>query len=329
MTHCGPLMQKLESEISSNCQTPNAINVSSGTSALQLAIKVLNLKGEIITTPFTYIATANIINWEDCTPVFVDIDPETWNINPHLIEKSITNETTAILPVHVFSNPCDIQSIESIALKHNLKTIYDAAHAMCVNYKGKSIMAYGHISCTSFHATKVFNSCEGGACFTLYSDLEQKLRQMRFFGFDDQKEIVNVGMNAKMTELHAALGLLNLTKLNSVLEDRKAKYLYYKNSLKDVGFIKFQKFKEDEYNYSYMPILVEREITNKLIKKLNSHNIYPRKYFYPGLNKISLFPQQNKLPVSDSIQGNVICLPLYLKLNYSEIDYIIKIIKSI
>lgn len=329
MTHCGPLMQQLETEVTSYLKSSATICVSSGTSALQLALKALEIKGEVITTPFTFIATANIIKWENCTPVFVDIEEDTWNINPDLIEEAITEKTTAIMPVHVFSNPCNINKIEKIAKKYNLKTIYDSAHAMCVKYNGQSIMSYGDISCTSFHATKIFNTCEGGACFTSDIKLEKKIRQMRFFGFDEDKNIASVGMNAKMTEIHAALGLTNLKYLDRVTQDRRAKYHYYKDSLKSVNFIKYQSINPNEYNFSYMPILVHKKINPKLIKILNKHNIFPKKYFNPSLNHIPLFNQNKTLPISNQVQGNVICLPIYWKLKYSEIDRITELIKSI
>ena len=329
MTHCGPLMQELEEKITEYLKSPRAICVSSGTSALQLALKALDLSGEIITTPFTYIATANIIKWENCTPVFVDIEADSWNINPDLIEDAVTENTSAIMPVHVFSNPCDIKRIEGIAQKYNLKTIYDAAHAMCVNYNGKSIMSYGDISCTSFHATKLYNTCEGGACFTKTQSIENRLKQMRFFGFNKSKEIKSIGMNAKMTEIHAALGLVNISYIDEVLEDRKAKYLYYRSALDKLDFINFQRFNENEYNYSYMPISVNKALTSRLIEILEQNSIYPRKYFYPGLNRVPVFKQTFDLPVSDSLQGNILCLPLYYALKHAEIDKIIEIIKNI
>ena len=257
MTHNGPLVQRLEYEISKYLNSKNIICVSNGTSALQLAIRALNLEGEVITTPFTYIATANILAWENCRPVFVDIDTRTWNINPDKIEDKITNKTCAILPVHVFSAPCDVDRIKAIALKHNLKIIYDAAHAFGVNIAGKSIMKFGDISAVSFHATKLFNTAEGGACITDDDMLTERLRRMRFFGFDRMNNIVDYGMNAKMTEISAGLGLANLKLLDQVKQNRKRKYELYLSKLKDLSFVSFQKYKTDEYNYSYMPIVLK------------------------------------------------------------------------
>ena len=207
MTHNGPLVQKLEKELQTYLGVPHVVSCVNGTLALQMAIRALKLKGEIITTPFTFIATSNAILWEYCTPVFVDIDPETFNIDPKKIEEKITYHTVAIMPVHVFGNACEIETIDAIAHKHHLKVIYDAAHAVGVKYKGQSIFNYGDISITSFHATKILNTAEGGACFTTNEELDEKLRRIRFFGFENHSDIVEDGSNFKMTEVHAAIGL--------------------------------------------------------------------------------------------------------------------------
>lgn len=228
MTHNGPLVQRFEKEVGDYLNVPKVVSCVNGTFALQMAIRALKLKGEIITTPFTFIATSNSILWEGCTPVFVDIDSETFNIDPKKIEEKITYHTVAIMPVHVFGNACDIEAIDAIAKKHNLKVIYDAAHAVGVNYKGKSIFQYGDISCTSFHATKMLNTTEGGACFTTNEELDAKLRRIRFFGFENHADIIEDGTNAKMTEVHAAVGLANLKYLDKALADRKKKYAFIK-----------------------------------------------------------------------------------------------------
>ncbi|MCP5105098.1 MAG: DegT/DnrJ/EryC1/StrS family aminotransferase, partial [bacterium] len=259
LTHNGPLVQKFEKELEAYLHTRNLVAMTNGTIALQLAIRALGLKGEIITSPFTWIATASAIQWEYCTPVFTDIDPGTFNIDPARIEDAITHRTCAIMPVHVFSNPCDVETIDEIARRRGLKVISDAAHAMCVDYKGKSILEYGDISATSFHATKIYNSGEGGACVTPDDDLFQRLRRMRFFGHADNKDIVDEGCNGKMTEVHAALGLANLVHQDEVLKKRKTIFHRYYENLKDMDYIRFQEIEEGAYNYSYMPILFDTE----------------------------------------------------------------------
>ena len=326
MTHNGPLMQQLERELSDYLGVNDVVCLVNGTCALQLAIRALELKGEIITTPFTFIATSNIIAWERCTPVFVDIDPDTWNIDPDKIEERITEKTSAILPVHVFSAPCDIRRIEQIAKKFDLKVIYDAAHAMCVNYNGKSIMSYGDVSCTSFHATKLFNTCEGGACITDDEELAARIRRMRFFGFNENKEIVDDGMNAKMTEISAGLGLANLRHLDRVRKNRRKKYEIYRSILTECTFINFQKYHPDEYNYSYMPVHFESEETLlQTIEKLNAENVFPKRYFYPSLHETPIF-NDITLPIAESVARTILCLPLYDKLNEEDITKICDVI---
>jgi dTDP-4-amino-4,6-dideoxygalactose transaminase len=322
MTHNGPFLLQLEKDISAYLNIHDAVCLSNGTSALQLAIRAMDLHGEIITTPFTFIATANIIAWERCTPVFVDIDPGTWNIDADKIEAAITDKTCAILPVHVFSAPCDVEKIEKIAEQYDLKVIYDAAHAMCVKTDGKSIMNYGDISCTSFHATKLFNTCEGGACFSRYKDLLERIRRMRFFGFDVDKNITDGGMNAKMTEISAVLGLANLQHLPEVEMIRRSKYELYMELLADCKYVSFQQFNPEAYNYSYMPILLDtEERLFKVLKVLNDKKIYPRRYFYPSLHTLDIFKHQS-LPIAEDIASRILCLPLYTELKNEDIEQI-------
>ena len=327
LTHNGPLVRQLERDLITYLNVNNLVAVTSGTIALQLAIKALNLSGEIITTPFTWIATISSIMWERCSPVFVDVQPDTFNIDPQKIEEKITDRTSAILPVHVFSNPCDVDAIEGIAAKHDLKVIYDAAHAMCVNYKGKSLLEYGDISATSFHATKIFQAGEGGACITTDEKLSDYIKRLRFFGHDDDKNIVDAGMNGKMTEVHAALGLAALKYLNDVLRDRREKYELYMDILGESGVVEFQKFPADSYNYSYMPVLFKDE--NQLlaaVTQLNNHNIYPRRYFYPSLNIVKIIGAYENYPVAENIASRILCLPLYYTLNKDDIEYICHLI---
>jgi len=327
LTHNGPRVQELEKKLCNTLDIHNFITTTNGTIAIQMAIKALELQGEIITTPFSWIATISAIKWEGCTPVFCDIDPDTLNIDPEKIEKLINSNTVAIMPVHVFGNPCDIEAIEKIAKKHNLKVIYDAAHAIGSTYKQKSLLHYGDISATSLHGTKLFNTAEGGGCITTDPALHKKLERIRFFGHNEHKDIVEDGFNAKMTEVHAALGLANLKYFDQVLSDRKKKYLYYKQKLSTNNSLTMQVIKHGEPNYSYFPLIFESE--EELInieKKLNQQNIFPRRYFYPSLNTFEKIVQTTSMPISEDISKRILCLPLYWKLEYSDIDTIIQII---
>jgi len=327
LTHNGPLVQQLEKELIDYLNVNNLVAVTSGTIAIQLAIHALNLSGEIITTPFTWIATISAIIWEKCKPVFVDVQPDTFNMDPLKIEERITDKTCAILPVHVFSNPCDIDAIQEIADKHNLKVIYDAAHAMCVNYNGKSVLEYGDISATSFHATKIFQSGEGGACITNDQKLSERLRSLRFFGHDEKKDIIDEGMNGKMTEIHAALGLANMKWLDDVLHDRRDKYELYMDLLGKCAFIKFQKFPPDSYNYSYLPVLLESEDQLLTISEnLNKNGIYPRRYFYPALNTVKVIAAYKCFPIAEDLASRILCLPLFYTLKKKDIEYICSLI---
>lgn len=328
LTHNGPLVQRLEKELKEKYDIRNLVVVTNGTIAIQLAIKALDLNGsEIITTPFTWIATASAVQWENCTPRFADIDPQTFNIDPNRVEAAITDKTRAIMGVHVFSNPCDIEAIEYIARKHNLKVIYDAAHAMCVNYKGKSVLEYGDISAASFHATKIFNSGEGGCCVAVDSKLNNRLKRLRFFGHNDDKEIVDVGCNGKMTEIHAALGLANLKYIDSVLSKRKEIFDSYYSELADLDFITFQSFHENSYNYSYMPIVLDsEERLLKVLRALESNEIFAKRYFYPSLNTIKSLARHDASEHSEKIASTILCLPSYSDLSLEKVENICQII---
>lgn len=328
LTHNGPLVQQFEKELSKKIEIKNLVSVTSGTIALQMAIKALELKGEIITTPFTWIATVSAIMWEGCTPVFADINPNTLNIDTKEIEDKITDKTVAIMPVHVFGNPCDVDEIQRIADKYNLKIIYDAAHAVGSSYKNKSLLEYGNISATSFHATKLFNTAEGGGVITNNNLLHDKLKRIRFFGHDQNKDIVDNGFNGKMTEVHAALGLANLKYYDDVLRDRKNKYEYYKNSLEQIDKIKFQIVEHGESNNSYFPVIFNsKETLLKIEKSLNRNNIFPRRYFYPSVNLYNKILSGSHMPISEDISERILCLPLYSKLSFEEIDSVIQKIK--
>lgn len=330
LTHNGPLVQQLEKDICEKLHLKNFVAVSNGTIAIQMAIKALELKGEIITTPFTWIATISAIKWEGCVPVFCDIDPETLNIDPAKIEACITDKTVAIMPVHVFGNPCDVEAIQAIAEKHGLKVIYDAAHAIGATLNGKSILEWGHISATSLHATKLLNTAEGGGCITTDDTLDKKLKRIRFFGHsDDKTDIVEDGFNGKLTEVHAALGIANLKYHDAVLQDRKEKYLYYRQQLESIKGLSFQKLSIGECNYSYFPVIFNSE--DQLLevqKQLNEQQIFPRRYFYPSVNTYTNVVDYIHMPISEGIAKRILCLPLYYNLSLEEVDYICNIIKQ-
>jgi len=303
--------------------------MSNGTIALQIAIKALNLTGEIITTPFSYVATTSSIVWEGCLPIFVDIDKETFNINPNLIEAAINENTSAILATHVYGNPCDVDKIQAIADKHNLKVIYDAAHAFGVTYKNKSIFNYGDISTTSFHATKLFHTVEGGAVFTKNAEILRKMALLRNFGHTSATDFEGVGVNGKNSEFHAAMGLCNLTYIEHILQNRKRQSLYYKNRLLDSPVLTQRLFDEENYNYSYFPIVFEsEEVLKKVMSRLEKSRIYPRRYFFPSLSSLSYIKKQTT-PVSDDIAKRILCLPLYDTLSQEEMEMIVRLIKRI
>jgi len=323
LTHNGPLVQQLEQDLSKKLGNPNMTVVSNGTIAIQMAIKALELQGEIITTPFTWVATVSAIKWEGCTPVFCDIDPETLNMDPSKIEALITDKTVAIMPVHVFGNPCEVEEIEAIAKKHGLKVIYDAAHAIGSTWKGESLLNWGDVSATSLHATKLLNTAEGGACIAQNEDLHQKLKRIRFFGHNDAKDVIEDGFNGKLTEVHAALGLANLKYYDAVLADRKAKYNLYKELLSDVKGITFQTLRSGEPNYSYFPVILEsEEKVLELEKRMAAEKIFPRRYFYPSVNMYTKVVAYQPCPVSEDIAKRIVCLPLYFSLPLSEIERI-------
>jgi dTDP-4-amino-4,6-dideoxygalactose transaminase len=320
LTHNGPLVQQFENELASKLELPSFVAVSNGTIALQMAIRALSLKGEIITTPFTWIATVSAIQWEGCVPIFCDIDSETLNIDVSKIEALINENTVAIMPVHVFGNPCAVDEIEKVAKKYKLKVIYDAAHAIGSAYKGKSLLNYGDISVTSLHATKLLNTAEGGGCIANNIDIIEKLKRIRFFGHDENKEIVEEGFNGKLTEIHAALGIANLKYFDDVLADRKIKYHLYLELLSKTKGLSFQKNKIGDTNYSYFPVMFDsEEILKKVEISLNKQGVYPRRYFYPSVNTFNKILSYQECQVSEDIAKRILCLPLYWSLNQDSI----------
>ena len=325
LTHNGPLVQRLEKEIDTYLGIDTTTVVTNGTMAMQLAMRALDiLEGEVITTPFSWVANCNAIQWERCQPVFVDVDPESFNINPDEIEAAITKRTRAILGVHVFSCPCDVERIEAIASAHNLRVIYDGAHAFGVKYNNKSVFSWGDISTTSFHATKLFNTGEGGAVFTSGS-LKERIKSLRFFGIDSRNNITDIGCNAKMTEIHAALGLCNIPYLTSVIQVRKAIYSNYFEALSNK--LSFQKFDSSSYNYSYVPVLFPSETELKIvISHLNANDIFPRRYFFPSLNEVNAIQQYTPCPISEDLSRRILCLPTYNELSLESVRRISKLI---
>ena len=317
-TNNGPKAQQLELELREYLGVPDLLFLTNGTIALQLAIKALDLKGEIITTPFSYVATTSSIVWEGCTPVFVDIDKETFNIDPTLIEAQITSKTSAILATHVFGNPCDIDAIDIIAKKHNLKVIYDGAHAFGVKYKGESIFNFGDITTCSTHATKLFHTVEGGFVVSKNKGLMKRVTFMRNFGHNGPYDYSEVGINGKNSELHAAVGLVNLKHFKEIKRERGTIFEEYLNNLL-IDNIFFQKWnKHSTINYSYFPILLDDiVIIEELLLFLNKNDIFPRRYFYPPLSSVELFSKKEITPVSLKVSSQIICLPLYVGLDPS------------
>ena len=328
LTNRGELVLELEGKLKHYLAVSNIIVTNNGTVPLQIAIKLLGKQGEIITTPFSYVATTAAIVWEQCTPVFVDIHPEYLTIDETKIEAAITDKTTAILATHVFGNPCNIEAIESIAKKHNLKVIYDAAHCFSVTYKNKSIFEYGDVSTCSFHSTKLFHTGEGGAMFTNDADLQHQLFYSHNFGHNGPLAFHGLGINGKMSELQAAMGLAVLPYMETILAERKKVVDYYNQHL-DFSKLKPLKIREKTlWNYAYYPIVFESEAQLLRVEKaLNDNQIYPRRYFYPSLNTIE-YAKGQSMPVSESVALRVLCLPLYVGLSIEDLYRIVEMINN-
>lgn len=327
LTNNGPLVQELETKLKEHLRVDKLLYVTNGTIALQLAIKALNLTGEIITTPFTYVASTSSIAWENCKPVFVDIDKETYNIDPEKIEQSITYKTSAILATHVYGNPCDVDAIQKIANKYNLKVIYDAAHAFGVKINNKSIFEFGDISTCSLHATKIFHSIEGGLVITKNKEILDKLLYMRNFGHDGYYKFAGVGINGKNSEFHAAMGLVNLNYVNKVHEQRKLLSNKYDKNLMVLNLSRPKWHSNSNSNYCYYPIVFKDE--KQLLKcmdALNEKDIFPRRYFYPSLSSILPYVKVQKLCIADNASKRILCLPLYYDLTINDVNFISNLI---
>lgn len=329
LTNNGQYVRQLENELTKRLNT-ELVYVNNGTIAIQIAIKALELKGEIITTPFSYVATTSSIVWENCIPIFVDIEPEYLTIDPKRIEEKITPKTKAILATHVFGNPCDVESLETIASKHNLKIIYDAAHSFDVTYKSKNISKYGDISTFSFHATKVFHTAEGGGIAASDPEVVHKLKYLRNFGHNGQTDFFGIGINGKCSEFHAAMGIAMLEEMNFVLEKRKESYIHYCNQLSSLENLKIVKIRpETKWNYAYFPVLISDEyLLQKLLEHLKTYSIYPRRYFYPSLNKLP-YVQPVSCPISEDSSSRILCLPFWAGMEPNLIERISHLIKEI
>lgn len=328
LTNNGPLVQKLEKRLAEYLGVKNIVLVSNGTVALEIAYRTLGLKGFVITTPFSFVATTSSLVTNGLLPVFADIDEKTFNLDPKNIEKLITPNTSAILPVHVFGNACEVEKIAKIAKKHNLKIVYDAAHAFDVKNGDNSILNYGDISTLSFHATKLFHSIEGGALIINDDELVQKARYLINFGIKNQEEIPELGTNAKMNEFEAAMGLCVLDDIEAIKQKRKNILEKYKKELK--GLIQMQEQNSNATeNYSYIPIVFESELQLlKVQKALNEQNIFPRRYFYPSLDTLAYIEPKQECKISREISKKILCLPIYAELEENEQNKIIKIIKE-
>jgi dTDP-4-amino-4,6-dideoxygalactose transaminase len=339
LTNNGPFHQQFEKELANYLGVKYLSLINNATTALLVAIKALDLSGEVITTPYSFVATAHSIMWNGLTPVFVDINPSTCNIDPVKIENAITSKTSAILPVHVYGNPCETEKIKDIANKHDLKVIYDAAHAFGVKENDKSILNEGDLSILSFHATKVFNTFEGGAIVSHTEEMKKKIDDLKNFGFQDQITVEGIGINGKMNEIQAAMGLLQLKYIDSAIDKRKKITEIYRDGLKEVNGISFLDDMEGvKHNYAYFPIFINEQeygmSRDYLSEELVKNNIYSRKYFYPLISQFTAFinflsSKTENLPIAEKMSSKVLCLPIYPDLDYIDVKRVIEILKTL
>lgn len=324
LTNNGPIHRELEETLRARFAVPHLRLMSNGTLAIQLAIRALGVKGKVITTPFSYVATTSAILWEGCEPVFVDVDPRTCCIDPALIEAAITPDTTAILATHVYGIPCDVEAIDAIAKKHGLKVIYDAAHAFDVTYKGRSILAYGDASTLSFHATKLFHTVEGGAVVLHDDGADKRLRLLRSFGHSGDEHF-SLGMNAKMSEVHAAMGMAVLPHMERIVRERAALCARYDGQLAVVEGERPVIPEGTGYNHAYYPILLrdsgEREA---MIAKLAAQGVHARRYFFPSLDTLPYVKAQ-ACPVSRDLADRALCLPLFNGMNETDMERVTRV----
>jgi dTDP-4-amino-4,6-dideoxygalactose transaminase len=328
LTNNGPLVNELELKLKDYLGLNHLLYLNNGTIAIQIALKALGLtKGEVITTPFSYVATTSSIVWEGLTPVFVDIDGNTLNIDPKKIEAAITDQTVGILATHVYGNPCDIDAIEKIAKKHNLKVIYDAAHCFGTLYKGNSVFGYGDVSTASFHATKLFHTVEGGAVITQSPEVLKAMSQMRNFGHNGPEAFDCVGINGKNSEIHAAMGLCNLEIIDDIIRSRKKTTAVYDESLKGLRVRRPVVSRDTDYNCSYYAVVFEsEEQLLRSVAELNKNYIFPRRYFYPSLNTIGYLNNTQQMPVSEDISKRVLSLPVHYNMSEEDIHMICRML---
>lgn len=333
LTNGGPLHQQLETSLCRYLGVEYISLFANGTLALLTALQALRVTGEVITTPFSFVATSHSLLWNNIRPVFVDIDPQTLNIDPSRIEAAITPSTTAIMPVHCYGNPCDTVAIQKIADNYGLKVIYDSAHAFGVEDAGGSILRHGDLSVLSFHATKVFNTFEGGAIISPDSKIKQRIDHLKNFGFVDEVTVVAPGINGKMSELNAAIGLLQLKHIDAAVSRRKAISERYKAALKGVRGIRcLEAGAQKRENHSYFPILVESEYSmtrDALYQKMRLRNIFARRYFYPLISDFPMYrgmasASRSNLPVAAAMADKVLCLPIYPDLSDQDLDRVIE-----
>ena len=333
ITNNGSFHQRLEKELAEYLKVPYISLFTNGTLPLITALQALRITGEVVTTPYSFVATTHSLWWNGIKPVFVDIDPATGNINPNKIEAAITPKTTAIMPVHVYGKPCDTKRIEEIATKYGLKVIYDAAHAFGVEVNGKSILEAGDMSTLSFHATKVYNTLEGGALVMQDEATKKRVDYLKNFGFVGETEVVAPGINSKVDEVRAAYGILNLRQVDAAIEARHQVAIAYREALRGVnGVTFFDDMPEVKHNYSYFPIFIDAEkygmTRDELYAKMKSQNVLGRRYFYPLISEFSTYrglpsAAKENLPKAHAMADSVICLPMHHELSIIDIRRII------
>lgn len=328
LTNDGPLLRDLEERMKEFLGVRHLKYCTNGTIVLQMALKALDITQEVITTPFSYVATTNALLWEGCTPVFADIRPDDYCLNPDAIEPLITERTQAIMTTHVYGNACRVEQIAAIAEKYDLKVIYDAAHTFGATYQGRSILSYGDVSTCSFHATKVFHTVEGGCIVTDNDELAQKLHFYRSFGHRND-EYYSVGINAKNSEFHAAMGLCMLPKVPELIAARRQVFGYYDARLDFTKISRPTLTPGVDYNYAYYPVVLESEaVLLNVVDALKAEQISPRRYFYPSLNTLPFVPHYTPCPVSEDVALRVLCLPLYPGLPEADVDRIGRIVNE-
>jgi dTDP-4-amino-4,6-dideoxygalactose transaminase len=334
LTNGGPFHQRFERALCDYLGVPQVCLFTNATIALMTALQALRITGEVITTPYTFVATAHALMWNGIKPVFVDIDPQTLNLDPAKIEAAITPQTTAILPVHCYGRPCDVAAIQQIADTHNLRVIYDAAHAFGVQHAGSSVLNNGDLSVLSFHATKVLNTFEGGAIVCADVKTKTRIDRLKNFGFADETTVTAPGINGKMSEFNAALGLLQLQHVDQALTARRALGLLYTDRLADLAEIRCLDLQLT--NFSYFPVRVvpgHARSRDQIYDELKRHGIFTRRYFYPLVSSFPMYrglpsAQPDRLPVANTVADQVLCLPIYPEMAPSVIDRIAAIIRS-